>query len=54
MNIEISHEGLGRTHRIGKTNKNDGKSRPIITKFARYVIRNNAYAINKKLKDKTF
>ena len=41
LSEEISHEDLDRTHRIGKTDRNDGKSRPIIIKFARYAARNN-------------
>ena len=48
-NIDISHENLDRTHGIGKTDRNDGKSRPIIIKFARYVVCNNVYKNKKKL-----
>ena len=52
MNIDISHEDLGRMHRIGKADRNDGKSRPIITKFTRYAVRINIYRNKKKLKGK--
>ena len=52
MNIDISHEDLGRMHRIGKADRNDGKSRPIIIKFTRYAVRINIYRNKKKLKGK--
>ena len=48
MNIEISQEDLDRTHRIGKTDRNDNKSIPTIIKFARYAVRNNVYRKEKK------
>ena len=54
MNIDISHEDLDRTHIIGETDRNGGKSRPIIIKFVRYAILNNAYRNKKKLKGKSF
>ena len=52
MNNEISHEDLDRMHRTGNADRNDGKSRPIIIKFARYAVRNNVYRNKKKLKGK--
>ena len=54
MNIDISHEDLHRTHRTGKTDRNDGKSRPITTKFARYAVRKHVYRNKKNLKGKNF
>lgn len=39
INTDISHEDLDRMHRIDKTDRSDGKLRPIIIKFARYAIR---------------
>ena len=54
MNIDINHDDLYRTHRIGKADRNDGKPTPIIIKFARYAVRNNVYRIKKKLKGKNF
>ena len=48
MNIEISQKDLDRTYRIGKTDRNDSKSIPIIIEFARYAVRNNVYRKEKK------
>ena len=50
MDIQLVEEDLDRTHRIGK--KSDGKSRPIIIKFARYNVRKKIYSNKKKLKGK--
>ena len=50
MDIQLVEEDLDRTHRIGK--KSDGKSRPIIIKFARYNVRRKIYSNKKKLKGK--
>ena len=45
-------KNLDRTHKIGKTDRNNGKLRPIIIKPARYAVRDNVYRNNKKLKGK--
>ena len=47
---EINIEDLDRTHRIGKVN--NGKSRPIIVKFARYNVRKKVFHNKRKLKGK--
>ena len=47
---EINFEDLDRTHRIGKVN--NGKSRPIIVKFARYIVRKKIFHNKRKLKGK--
>ena len=47
-------KNLDRTHKIGKTDRNDGKSRLIIVKTARYAVRDNVYKNKKKLKGKVF
>ena len=47
---EINIEDLDRTHRIGKVN--NGKSRPIIVKFARYNVRKKIFHNKRKLKGK--
>ena len=47
---EINFEDLDRTHRIGKVN--NGKSRPIIVKFARYNVRKKIFHNKRKLKGK--
>ena len=52
MDIVISEQDIDRTHRIGKANRNDGKSRPIIVKFARYAVRNQVYRNKRVLKGK--
>ena len=52
MTIDISEQDLDRTHRIGKASRNDGKSRPIIVKFARYAVRNHIYKNKRVLKGK--
>ena len=49
MGEEIQDIDLDRTHRIGKP-KEDGKSRPIIIKFARYNTRSKVFSNKKKLK----
>ena len=54
MNIDISHDDLDRTYRIGKTDRNDGKLRPIIIKFVRYSLHKYVYRYKKELKDKIF
>ena len=43
-------EDSDRTHRIGKVN--NGKSRPIIVKFARYNVRKKIFHNKRKLKGK--
>ena len=48
MDINIQEEDLDRTHRLGK----EGKSRPIIIKFAHYDVRGSVYKNKKKLKGK--
>ena len=50
MQDEINIEDLDRTHRIGKVN--NGKSRPIIVKFARYNVRKKVFHNKRKLKGK--
>ena len=50
MQEEINIEDLDRTHRIGKVN--NGKSRPIIVKFARYNVRKKIFHNKRKLKGK--
>ena len=52
MTIDISEQDLDRTHRIGKASRNDGKSRPIIVKFARYAVRDQIYKNKRVLKGK--
>ena len=47
---EINIEDLDRTHRIGKVN--NGKSRPIIVKFARYNVLKKVFHNKQKLKGK--
>ena len=47
---EINIEDLDRTHRIGKVN--NGKSRPIIVKFARYNVRKKVFHNKRKLEGK--
>ena len=54
LDVEITEEDLDRTHRVGKPEKRDGKSRPIIIKFARYAVRHNVYKNKKRLKGKNF
>ena len=50
MDIQLVEEDLDCTHRIGK--KSDGKSRPIIIKFACYIVKKKIYSNKKKLKGK--
>ena len=47
---KLNIEDLDRTHRIGKVN--NGKSRPIIVKFARYNVRKKIFHNKRKLKVK--
>ena len=47
---EINFEDLDRTHRTGKVN--NGKSRPIIVKFARYNVHKKIFHNKRKLKGK--
>ena len=47
---EINIADLDRTHRIGKVN--NGKSRPIMAKFARYNVRKKVFRNKRKLKGK--
>ena len=54
MKIDISHDDRDRTHRTGKTDRNDGKLRPIIIKFVRYSVRKYVDRNKKKLMDKNF
>ena len=54
MGVEVREEDLDRTHRIGRANRSDGKTRPIIIKFARYAVRIAVYKNKKKLKGKRF
>ena len=49
MGEEIRDIDIDRTHRIGKA-KSDGKSRPIINKFARYNTRNKVFRKKKQLR----
>ena len=49
MGEEIRDIDIDRTHKIGKA-KSDGKSRPIIVKFARYNTRNKVFRKKKQLK----
>ena len=49
MDIDIREEDLDRTHRVGNPKVcKEGKSRPIIIKFARYNVRSAVY--NEKIK----
>ena len=48
MNIDISHDDLDRTYRISKTDRNDGKLRPIIIKFGRHSLHKYVYRYKKK------
>ena len=54
MNIDISHGHLDRTHLISKTKRNDGKSIPIVIKFARYAVYISVRGNKKKLQYKNF
>ena len=49
---DISLEDLDRTHRIGSSRNSNGKTRPIIIKFARYNVRRRVFSNKKKLKGK--
>ena len=49
---DISLENLDRTHRIGSSRNSNGKTRPIIIKFARYNVHRRVFSNNKKLKGK--
>lgn len=55
LNLDVSINDLDRTHRIGKPRNVDEntKSRPIIVKFARYIIRQKVFGCKKKLKGKS-
>ena len=46
--IDVKQEDLDRSHRLGKVKRNDNKPRPIIVKFARYVVRNKVFSNKKK------
>ena len=50
---EISVIDLNRTHRIGNSKNLNGKTRPIIVKFARYNVRKRIFGNKKKLKGKS-
>ena len=52
LDIELDKEDLDRRHRVGKSNRSDGKPRPIIIKFARYNVRRDVYSNQRKLKGK--
>ena len=47
MGEEIKKDGTNESHRLGAL-KNNGKSRPIIIKFARYNIRSKVFKIEEK------
>ena len=47
MGEEIKKDGTSESHRLGAL-KNNGKSRPIIIKFARYNIRSKVFKIEEK------
>ena len=49
---EIDVADLDRTHRIGNSKNLNGKTRPIIVKFARYNVRKRIFGNKKKLKGK--
>ena len=54
LNLDLSINDLDRTHRIGKSRVVNAttKSRPIIVKFARYIVRRKVFSNKKKLKGK--
>ena len=55
IDIDIREEDLDRTHRVGNPKVcKEGKSKPIIIKFARYDVRSAVYKNKKKLKSKSF
>ena len=54
LDVELDKKDLGRTHRVGKRNRSDGKAHPIIIKFARYNLRRDVYTNKRKLKGKNF
>ena len=50
MDIKITDNDIGRTHRIGKP-RNNGKPRPVTTKFVLYNDRKKVFSSKKLLKD---
>ena len=55
MEIDIWEEDLDRTYRVGNPKVcKEGKSRPIIIKFARYDVYRALHKNKKKLKGKSF
>ena len=54
LSIEIKENDLDRAHRIGNSNRKDGKPQAIIVKFTCYAIQNKVYSNKKKLKGKQF
>ena len=49
LGFDVKQEDLDR---LGKVKRNDSKPRPIIVKFACYVVRNKVFSNKKKLKGK--
>ena len=52
LSVEIKEDDLDRSHRLGKPKRKDNKLRPIIVKFARYVVRREIFMNKRKLKGK--
>lgn len=50
LNETITNDDIDRSHRLGKPQ--DGKTRPVIVKFARYYTRNKVFKKKKNLKGK--
>ena len=50
MDLDVNHNDIDRTHRIGRRDKNTKKVRPIIIKFSRYNVRSQVFGNKKKLK----
>ena len=49
LEVPVKIEDIGRTHRLGRVHQ-DGTARPIIVKFARYMVRADVYRAKRKLK----
>ena len=52
LEVDVDIDDLGRTHRIGSSRNSNGKTRPIIAKFAKYNARKKVFINKKKLKGK--
>ena len=52
LGVEIKEDDLDRSHRLGKPKRKDNKPRPVIVKFARYIVRREIFMKKRKLKGK--